>query len=187
MAKTGSMCVDPMMERLWNVWQQGERAGRLGNRPNHRGVAFYQVYGLINGDETLRTLEKLELIDALQRLGIDYLFKNEIERVLDGAFENKANNVLDNDLHYKSLYFRLLRQHGYEVSHAKSKDEYRELNERDLYAGVEHLAEIRADAVSDILKGDVMPLRVPRISPESLGRGLGSVEKEREGEGEEEE
>ncbi|KAK9151944.1 hypothetical protein Syun_010253 [Stephania yunnanensis] len=70
-----------------------------------------------NGDETLRTLEKLELIDALQRLGIDYLFKNEIERVLDGAFVNKVNSVLDNDLHYKSLYFRLLRQHGYEVSH----------------------------------------------------------------------
>ncbi|KAK9133606.1 hypothetical protein Scep_013134 [Stephania cephalantha] len=70
-----------------------------------------------NGDETLRTLEELELIDALRRLGIDYLFKNEIERVLDGAFQNKANSVLDNDLHYKSLYFQLLRQHGYEVSH----------------------------------------------------------------------
>ncbi|KAK9152000.1 hypothetical protein Syun_010309 [Stephania yunnanensis] len=70
-----------------------------------------------NGDETLRTLEKLELIDELQRLGIDSLFKNEIERVLNGTFENKANSVFDNDLHYKSLYFRLLRQHGYEISH----------------------------------------------------------------------
>ncbi|KAK9155419.1 hypothetical protein Sjap_002899 [Stephania japonica] len=70
-----------------------------------------------NGDETLGTLEKLELIDALQRLGIDYLFKNEIERILHDAFENKANFVLDNDLHSKALYFRLLRQHGYEVSH----------------------------------------------------------------------
>ncbi|KAK9092911.1 hypothetical protein Syun_027822 [Stephania yunnanensis] len=62
-----------------------------------------------------------------------------------------------------------------------------ELNERDLCEGMEHLAKIRADAVSDISKGTVMSLRVPKISPESLGRGLGSVEKEREGEGEEEE
>uniref|UniRef100_A0AAU7LL55 Linalool/nerolidol synthase n=1 Tax=Zanthoxylum ailanthoides TaxID=159071 RepID=A0AAU7LL55_9ROSI len=62
--------------------------------------------------------EGLAVIDAIQRLGIDYYFKDEIEQIL------KRQNVIfaihaddhHNDLQEVALRFRLLRQEGYFVS-----------------------------------------------------------------------
>ncbi|MFS7971624.1 putative R-linalool synthase [Helianthus anomalus] len=61
----------------------------------------------------------LELIDDLQRLGIAYHFENEISDVLAmiyaSYFETQAKwNSMS--LNLKALGFRILRQHGYQVS-----------------------------------------------------------------------
>ncbi|CAL5431403.1 unnamed protein product [Camellia sinensis] len=59
-------------------------------------------------------LDALEMVDDLQRLGVFYHFKDEIERVLERIYNmnDKCNNE---DLHATALKFRLLRQHGYNV------------------------------------------------------------------------
>nr|WNI01955.1 terpene synthase [Psidium guajava] len=61
-------------------------------------------------------LAKLELIDAIQRLGLQYRFDNEIKKALR-VIQNHSNDAwFSNDLHSTALRFRLLRQHGYNVS-----------------------------------------------------------------------
>lgn len=63
-------------------------------------------------------LKTLELVDDLQRLGISYHFEDEIRHVLEKIYNDyykthdKWNTM---DLNLKSLCFRLLRQHGYQV------------------------------------------------------------------------
>nr|WBW04473.1 terpene synthase [Ficus esquiroliana] len=59
--------------------------------------------------------ETLELIDTIQRLGLDYHFEDEISEKLR---ENKKISLdkYNSDLHIVSLWFRLLRQEGYNVS-----------------------------------------------------------------------
>lgn len=66
--------------------------------------------------------EGLEFIDAIQRLGVAYHFEHEIEVFLDNLHNNNNNNINDcyqNNLHFVSLHFRLLRQHGFFVSTGK--------------------------------------------------------------------
>ncbi|CAA2977597.1 terpene synthase 10-like [Olea europaea subsp. europaea] len=69
-------------------------------------------------DETMEPLEQVELIDNLERLGISYHFEDEIEHIL--AFINrkysKNNEPKIKDLYATALEFRLLRQHGFNVS-----------------------------------------------------------------------
>ncbi|XP_022928010.1 myrcene synthase, chloroplastic-like [Cucurbita moschata] len=63
-------------------------------------------------------LKQLELIDTLQRLGISYHFENEIKNVLQRTYEksNESDDLEKNNLYATSLKFRLLRQHGFNVS-----------------------------------------------------------------------
>ncbi|KAL0362765.1 UNVERIFIED_CONTAM: Germacrene-D synthase [Sesamum calycinum] len=60
---------------------------------------------------------KLELIDAIQRLGVNYHFEEEIDKSLrcmhDTYLERSKE---DNDLRVVALRFRLLRQQGHRVS-----------------------------------------------------------------------
>ena len=63
--------------------------------------------------ETEQELDQLLLIDNLQRLGLSYHFKDQIAKMLDNIYE--AHEWLEKDLHFTSLKFRLLRQHGYHV------------------------------------------------------------------------
>ena len=60
---------------------------------------------------------KLELIDLIQRLGVEYHFKNEIEESLKYIHDNymQQNSKDDEDLSTVALRFRLLRQQGYNV------------------------------------------------------------------------
>ncbi|PPS12037.1 hypothetical protein GOBAR_AA08616 [Gossypium barbadense] len=58
--------------------------------------------------------QKLPLIDAVQRLGVYYHFEEEIEDALEALYHD--NNDVDNDLYTTSLRFRLLREHGFNVS-----------------------------------------------------------------------
>ncbi|KAF8411307.1 hypothetical protein HHK36_003854 [Tetracentron sinense] len=59
-------------------------------------------------------LESLIMIDALQRLGIDYHFQEEIKRSLSRSYENFRTSG-DGSLYEVALSFRLLRQDGYHV------------------------------------------------------------------------
>ncbi|KAK4439855.1 Beta-caryophyllene synthase [Sesamum alatum] len=60
---------------------------------------------------------KLELIDAIQRLGVGYHFKEEIDislRCMNDTYLDCSSK--DNDIRAIALRFRLLRQQGYYVS-----------------------------------------------------------------------
>ncbi|CAN1266210.1 Probable terpene synthase 3 [Linum perenne] len=56
--------------------------------------------------------EKLNLVDVILRLGIGYHFEEEIQRLLQQVYDDQDGR----DLWTVSLRFRLLRQHGYNVS-----------------------------------------------------------------------
>ncbi|MBA0829423.1 hypothetical protein Goarm_014031 [Gossypium armourianum] len=63
-------------------------------------------------------LEKLELIDTIQRLGLSYDFGDEIKKTLKNISIDRSTTVArDKDnLYATALEFRLLRQHGYKVN-----------------------------------------------------------------------
>ncbi|KAI9086077.1 hypothetical protein K1719_032154 [Acacia pycnantha] len=68
--------------------------------------------------EIVNPLNQLEFIDTLQRLGIGHHFKEEINKIMENVYNN---NVVDKfkskqNLHETALEFRLLRQHGYDIS-----------------------------------------------------------------------
>ncbi|TYI32468.1 hypothetical protein ES332_A04G064900v1 [Gossypium tomentosum] len=62
-------------------------------------------------------LEKLELIDTLQRLGLSYHFDTEINKTLKNISIDRISTVSwkKDNLYATALEFRLLRQHGYKV------------------------------------------------------------------------
>ncbi|KAG6714134.1 hypothetical protein I3842_05G188000 [Carya illinoinensis] len=57
--------------------------------------------------------QKLELIDAIQRLGVSYHFESEIDTILQQIHNNDDDTGDSDDLYTVSLRFRLLRQQGY--------------------------------------------------------------------------
>ncbi|MBA0766874.1 hypothetical protein Gotri_015870 [Gossypium trilobum] len=63
-------------------------------------------------------LEKLELIDTIQRLGLSYHFGDEIKKTLKNISIDRSSTVASNkdNLYATALEFRLLRQHGYKVN-----------------------------------------------------------------------
>ncbi|CAF2124636.1 hypothetical protein BRARA_C02485 [Brassica rapa] len=66
-------------------------------------------------------LDQLELIDDLQKLGVSYHFEQEIDNMLTFTYHklDKSNFMeydMEYDLHANALKFRLLRQHGFNVS-----------------------------------------------------------------------
>ncbi|KAK9735287.1 hypothetical protein RND81_04G196400 [Saponaria officinalis] len=62
--------------------------------------------------------EKLEMIDAIERLGIGYHFEKEIEELLHNIFKIYNSNHQQHYYHLQivALLFRLLRQHGINIS-----------------------------------------------------------------------
>ncbi|XP_069155349.1 sesquiterpene synthase 9-like [Solanum lycopersicum] len=63
------------------------------------------------------SLQKLVLIDAMQRLGVAYHFDNEIETSIQNIFDaSSKQNDNDNNLYVVSLRFRLVRQQGHYMS-----------------------------------------------------------------------
>ncbi|CAL2254438.1 unnamed protein product [Prunus armeniaca] len=61
---------------------------------------------------------QMKLIDAIQRLGVAYHFEKEIEEALEHIYAGNHfhDDDGDGDLYNVSLGFRLLRQHGHNVS-----------------------------------------------------------------------
>ncbi|KAL9232173.1 hypothetical protein vseg_007312 [Gypsophila vaccaria] len=60
--------------------------------------------------------KQIELIDAIERLGVMYHFENEIEQVLDKIYGTFLRECENNSLYHVSLGFRILRQHGFSIS-----------------------------------------------------------------------
>ncbi|KAL0925860.1 hypothetical protein M5K25_004232 [Dendrobium thyrsiflorum] len=62
--------------------------------------------------------DQLELFDSLQKLGVAYHFEEEIKYLLNlmKYSEEKLKMEFNEDIHVMALYFRLLREHGFEVS-----------------------------------------------------------------------
>ncbi|XP_064959244.1 monoterpene synthase 8, chloroplastic-like [Musa acuminata AAA Group] len=62
--------------------------------------------------------EQLQLIDHLQQLGVAYHFKEDIKDALGTIYGSveKVNMLLKDNLHATALMFRLLREHGFDVS-----------------------------------------------------------------------
>lgn len=88
-----------------------ERAGKLEE----------EVRGLI--DTTTEPLSLLEVIDKVHRFGLTYKFQHDINKALHRINVNSSDiyqgaeiEKSGSTLHATALAFRLLRQHGFEVS-----------------------------------------------------------------------
>ncbi|XP_058081685.1 sesquiterpene synthase TPS2-like [Magnolia sinica] len=63
------------------------------------------------------SLQELNLINEIQRLGVAYHFEKEIKDALYRMYDAHINcDDVSDDLHAVALWFRLLRQQGYNVS-----------------------------------------------------------------------
>ncbi|KAH0467983.1 hypothetical protein IEQ34_003016 [Dendrobium chrysotoxum] len=62
--------------------------------------------------------DQLKLFDSLQKLGVAYHFEEEIKYLLNlmKVSEEKLRMEFTEDVHVMALYFRLSREHGFEVS-----------------------------------------------------------------------
>ncbi|OIW15246.1 hypothetical protein TanjilG_17566 [Lupinus angustifolius] len=66
-----------------------------------------------------KPLTKVDLIDSICRLGMQYHFEYEIEQVLQDTYKNYVENgeiIVEGNLDTLALIFRLLRQEGFMVS-----------------------------------------------------------------------
>ncbi|CAL9152011.1 unnamed protein product [Musa hybrid cultivar] len=85
--------------------------------------------------------EQLQLIDHLQLLGVAYHFKEDIKDAFGTIYGSveKVNMLLKDNLHATSLMFRLLREHGFDVSEGVF---YRFMDEKgNLKASLRHQTE----------------------------------------------
>ena len=64
---------------------------------------------------------KLDLVNTLQRLGVAYHYREEIDELLHAVYHDEKQNggSDEDDLYVTSLRFYLLRKHGYAVSSGK--------------------------------------------------------------------
>lgn len=60
---------------------------------------------------------RLDLIDTLERLGVAYHYRKEIDEMLHTVYNDKHGG--SEDLYVTSLRFYLLRKHGYTISSGK--------------------------------------------------------------------
>ncbi|KAK6241593.1 hypothetical protein SCA6_006982 [Theobroma cacao] len=85
-----------------------------------KAAKLEQELRLAFGDEDAEPLNLLELIDDIQRLGLEHRFEMDISKALEKFVTSKDCGVAEEtNLHAAALRFRLLRQHGYEVSQGK--------------------------------------------------------------------
>ncbi|XP_043700444.1 (-)-germacrene D synthase-like [Telopea speciosissima] len=74
-----------------------------------------EVRRMLRADANFDPSNKLNLIDSLQRLGVAYHFEGEIEELLE-QMKDTVPPDHGNHLYTIALWFRLLRQQGYNVS-----------------------------------------------------------------------
>ncbi|XP_029129584.1 probable terpene synthase 2 [Cajanus cajan] len=69
--------------------------------------------------KTENPLTKVDLIDSISRLGVNYHFEHEIDEVMQQIYKNYVVNGeinIEANLSTVAVLFRLLRQHGFHVS-----------------------------------------------------------------------
>ncbi|KAI3955734.1 hypothetical protein MKW98_006094 [Papaver atlanticum] len=91
-------------------------------------------------------LSLLKLVDTIQKLGIDYHFNDEIKIALDTILYTKDMDIYG-DLYTISLSFKLLRQHGYQVSH----DVFRNFGEKLRIGDLKHVQKLTNNDVMGML------------------------------------
>ena len=93
-------------------WQGESCTKRLDKLKGEVRMMFYKV---------VDSLEQLEMIDVLQRLGLSYHFEDELRRILEGVYMNTNHGICNKEknLYATALEFRLLRQNGYRVPQGK--------------------------------------------------------------------
>uniref|UniRef100_A0A161ZN00 Terpene synthase like-28 n=1 Tax=Daucus carota subsp. sativus TaxID=79200 RepID=A0A161ZN00_DAUCS len=92
-------------------------------KQSHNMAIVRQELKATNKVAGIDTYQSLIIIDALQRLGIDYHFKDEIEQVLERLYMAISPCFFNKNLCFASLCFRLLRQQHYHV-HADAFDKF---------------------------------------------------------------
>lgn len=73
------------------------------------------------GKTTMSMANVVTLVDALQHLGINLHFREEIESALRRISSDDAEFASCKDLHIVALGFQLLRQHGFWVSPGRAE------------------------------------------------------------------
>ncbi|WVZ51481.1 hypothetical protein U9M48_002626, partial [Paspalum notatum var. saurae] len=95
-----------------NVTQRSEewmeRADQLKSQVQHM---FDEDAG-----SAMSAADTLMLVDALERLGIDNHFQEEIDKALHWVHSGELEFGSTEELHIVALRFRLLRQHGFSIS-----------------------------------------------------------------------
>ncbi|KAL4347326.1 hypothetical protein GQ457_17G005070 [Hibiscus cannabinus] len=82
-----------------------------------RAAKLEQEVRFAINDEDAEPVDLLELIDDIQRLGLGHRFEMDIKRALQKFVSSDDGSVAtEHSLHAAALSFRLLRQHGYEIS-----------------------------------------------------------------------
>lgn len=78
-----------------------------------------RVRNMLSNIRSSRLFEKLNFIDIIERLGISHHFNEEIDEILEVIYNAIPDFKLGDDLCTSALMFRLLRQHGYNISSGK--------------------------------------------------------------------
>ncbi|KAI3736089.1 hypothetical protein L6452_15622 [Arctium lappa] len=97
-------------EREDQAWEE-EQAKELKEKVRKELV-------IITLTKPMQHVKLMELIDAVQRLGVAYHFEVEIEESLNNIYVTYGDQWIDDNLQNTSLWFRILRQHGFNVSSA---------------------------------------------------------------------
>ncbi|KAF4365547.1 hypothetical protein CsatB_018641 [Cannabis sativa] len=120
----------------YNISEQ-ELEYKEGQVEELKEVVRKEIFHGNNKRNIINVSKQLKLIDDVERLGLSYHFESEIEKKLQHIYEITTNNIdhqdqhyyysnHDEDLHDVSIRFRLLRQHGFNISSnifEKFKDE----------------------------------------------------------------
>ncbi|XP_031119892.1 vetispiradiene synthase 3-like [Ipomoea triloba] len=75
-----------------------------------------QVRSMLKSIRMSELAEKLNFIDTIERLGISYHFDEEIDAMLKEIYNDNSKFKVGEDLCTCALMFRLLRQHGHNIS-----------------------------------------------------------------------
>ncbi|KAL8158697.1 hypothetical protein V2J09_000234 [Rumex salicifolius] len=118
------------------------------------------------GDKSL--MEQLRLIDLIERLGVDYHFKKEIDDALLHVYETPINPSSD-ALVITSLRFRLLRQHGFAIS-SGSNGSLKEEVADDIHGILELYEACYVRVHGDDILDEVLPLTISKLNNTISGK-----------------